>query len=564
MAYRTSVVAALTVAAVLLPLAARAADAPQTVELRYMNRTVHTMRVPVSGVTPEERAERALRRLRALPVDISAGTIETVPVWRNGERAVALKFGSETLLTVFQGDVDADTGATVDEVAAAAARILDDALAARLALHEPRRVVVGAAVALSGIPVVLAVAWLDRRLRGALAPRLQRIVQAEAATHRIFGMDWSAFGLRGVAVTMRGLGWLAVGVLGFLWVGHALRQFPATVPLADEMREFLADGAFTLTSGVWNAMPDLAAISVILVCARALAWIVDQVFTAVGAGTLRLPGVHRETAKATRRLVVFGIWGLALVAVYPFIPGSDSAVFRGLSVFLGAMFTLGSSGVVSQWMHGLVVVYARALRVGDSVRCGEHEGVVVEIGALSVKIVDARGDEVTLPNGTVVQGAIVNHSRRAPQGTVRGAVRVSLGYDVPWREAHALLRAAAERTPGVRSQPAPTVRERAFGDMTVDYELVVWIESAQPRPAMMAALMRCIRDVFDAAGVGIVSPQLVSFVEALSHSSGTPRSTVAAGADESAAATRAAEGAIDAEETSARVRPGTARPAPLA
>ena len=430
-------------ASVALPVPAAAAPAGPSApaDLRHMNRIVYTMRVPVAGATPEQRAERALRRLRALLLDAIGQPVQQVAAWRDDERVIALQLGGETLLTVFPRDLDPDTGATLDEVAAASVRALEEAFAARRALHEPDQVLRGAAIAIAGVPVVALVAWLAWRLRTSLTRRLQRLVRAEAATHRIFGIDWSDFGLRAVGALMLGLGIGAVSLLSFLWVAHALRQFPATLPLAHEIGNLLVEGATGLFAALWDQLPNVAAIVFVLLVARAVVWMVDHVFAGVGDGRLRLPGVHRETARATRRLVVFAVWGLALAAAYPYIPGSDSAAFRGLSVFLGAMFTLGSSGVVSQWMHGLVIVYARALRAGDFVRCGDHEGVVQELGALSVKIIDAHGNEVTLPNGAVVQGAIVNHSRHAPGGAVRGAVRLSLGYDVPSPQVHALVRA---------------------------------------------------------------------------------------------------------------------------
>ncbi|MDC8773010.1 mechanosensitive ion channel family protein [Roseateles albus] len=514
-AWLLAVATSLTVLQPAAAITATVASPPPSAEsadLRYINRVVYTMRVSVAGASPKQRAERALRRLQALPIEALSQPIERVDIGHSNERAVALRLGKETLLTVFPRDLDPDTGATVDDMATASISALEEAFAARLALHEPERVATGLAIAAIGIPVVVLVAWLAWRLRAALTRRLQRVVQAEAATHRIFGIDWSEFGLRAVAAVTNMLGFVAVAFLTFAWAAHALRQFPATMPLALEMRQFFLVNANDLTFALLGVLPNIAAICLVIVIARGVVWMVDHVFVGVGSGRINIPGVHRETARATRRLVVFVVWGLALTAAYPYIPGSDSMVFRGLSVFLGAMFTLGSSGVVSQWMHGLVIVYARALRAGDFVRCGEHAGVVLELGSLSVKIIDSRGDEVTLPNGTVVQGAIINHSRHAPGGAVRGSVRLSLGYDVPWAQVHALLKSAAERTDGVRSAAAPRVLERALGDFGIEYELLVEIAGARQRSATLAALTRAIRDVFDEAGVAILSPHFVSYL----------------------------------------------------
>jgi small-conductance mechanosensitive channel len=164
-------------------------------------------------------------------------------------------------------------------------------------------------------------------------------------------------------------------------------------------------------------------------------------------------------------------------------------------------------------MHGLVIVYSRALRVGEFVRMGAVEGRVKELGTLSIKVVDHHGDEVTVPNTTAIGGSVLNFTRLSAPLTEHGVATVSIGYDVPWRQVVELLHEAARRTAGLRRQPAPVVLQRVLSDFAVEFELIVQIELPAARAQRMSSLNDSIRDVFEAAGVQILSPHYIARVE---------------------------------------------------
>lgn len=482
-------------------------------DLEYMGRTIYTMRAPVAGATPQRRAERALDRLRAVAPEQRAEPVRIEEVMRDGERALALKNGDETLLTVFARDLDPDTGATLDEVGAQAREQLQAAFQARIEMGRPEVIGRGLASTLAGVVVLVLGLWGMERLRGAVNRRLRAVVRREARSHRVLGIDWTGFGLRAVSAASWGVAAAGDLSLAYVCLAHALRQFPATLPLAHDMREWLLRGLGHVATALWSIVPNLATILFIVLVARGVVAALNAVFGGVIAGTFRVPGIHPETAGATRSLAVLAVWGLALAAAYPYIPGSSSDVFRGLSVFLGFVFTLGSTGVVSQWMQGLVIVYSRALRAGDFVRIGEVEGVVRQLGALSVKVINHRKDEVTVPNSTVVAGPVTNYSRLVPDGGAHGSVAVTIGYDVPWRQVNELLLQAAGRTPQVRRDPPPQVLQRALSDFYVAYELNVAFEQAGARASGLSTLHGHVRDVFEAAGVAILSPHVMEQIQ---------------------------------------------------
>jgi len=216
--------------------------------------------------------------------------------------------------------------------------------------------------------------------------------------------------------------------------------------------------------------------------------------------------VHPETTSATRRIVSILVWGLGIAVAYPYLPGSGSEAFKGLSVLFGLMLTLGSTSLVTQAMSGLVIVYSRALRKGDFVEVNDVQGTVTEVAALATKIVNVRNEEITIPNSVLVSSPIRNYSRLAGDSGTLLATKVTIGYDAPWRQVQALLIEAARRTPAVRREPAPYVYQRALSDFYVEYELFVGIDRPRERIPILSALHANIPDAFNEHGVQIMSP----------------------------------------------------------
>jgi small-conductance mechanosensitive channel len=219
-----------------------------------------------------------------------------------------------------------------------------------------------------------------------------------------------------------------------------------------------------------------------------------------------MPEALVETAQPTRRITNAVLWMLALVMVYPYLPGSDSPVFKGISVFVGLVISLGASGVVGQYLSGLVIMYSRALRVGDYVRVADHEGVVVALGMLSTKIRTNKREEVNIPNNLLVSTTTKNFSRLAGAEGVILYTTVTIGYDAPWRQVHAMLIEAAHRTPGLRTEPPSFVNQTALSDFYVEYQLNAHLERPEARIRVLADLHANIQDVFNEHGVQIMSP----------------------------------------------------------
>jgi small-conductance mechanosensitive channel len=246
---------------------------------------------------------------------------------------------------------------------------------------------------------------------------------------------------------------------------------------------------------------------VIFVVTRFVTAFISAFFAGVEASRIHLPWTHVDTAAASRRILVGLAWLFAVVVAYPYIPGSGSNVFKGVSVFAGVMLSLGSTGLVNHAMGGLVLMYSRAFRRGEYVRIGDTEGIVLDLGMLSTKVRTYRGEVISLPNAVAVAARTVNYSRTESPML---STSVSIGYDAPWRQVHALLLLAAERTAGLKRDPGPFVLQRALDDFFVEYELNAYLEDTERRPYVLSQMLANIQDCFNEHGVQILSPHYES------------------------------------------------------
>jgi small-conductance mechanosensitive channel len=298
---------------------------------------------------------------------------------------------------------------------------------------------------------------------------------------------------------------LAVIVL-YSWATFVLRRFPYTRPVGESLRTLLTQSGATLIRRVIDSLPDVIMVVLIVIATRFVVRLSTYFFDAVEHGRIEVPWLYPETAQPTRRIVSALLWLLAVVAAYPYMPGSSSDAFKGVSVFVGLMVSLGSTGIMNQIMSGLTITYSRAFRVGDFVRIGEVEGTVAHLGVLSLKIKTGRREEVTIPNAIVVSASTTNYSRFAEREGVQVATSISIGYDTPWRQVEALLLLAADRTRGVRREPQPDIRKTDLHDFYIQYTLLVCLEHPHLRVATLHALHGNILDAFNEYGVQITSP----------------------------------------------------------
>ena len=253
---------------------------------------------------------------------------------------------------------------------------------------------------------------------------------------------------------------------------------------------------------------------VIFLIARFIVRLMRAFFAGVEAGRIDVPWVDSMTARPTGKLLAAIVWILALVAAYPYIPGSESAAFKGIGVFVGLMLSIGSSGIVNQAVSGLMLMYTRALRPGEFVQIGDIEGTVTSIGFLNTRVETLRHEEINIPNAVIAGSITRNYSRLAGDGGVRVATKVTIGYDAPWRQVQAMLQLAAQRTSGANTEAPPRVLQSALHDFYVEYTVLVSVADPTRRLATLNELHGHIQDVFNEHGVQIMSPNYEADPEA--------------------------------------------------
>ena len=309
------------------------------------------------------------------------------------------------------------------------------------------------------------------------------------------------------------LSWVLIFPIAYIWLTFVFKRFPYTRPWGVELGNFLFELVTDLALGAVTAIPGLFTVFLIFLFTRFLTRVVGAFFLSVESEALHVHWLQPETAKATRRLVIVVMWIFALTVAYPHIPGSSTAAFKGVSVFVGLMVSLGATGLVNQIVSGMVIVYTQAFKPGEYVRIGDTEGVVEEIGVLSTKISTRRREHITIPNAVLINTSVNNYSRDAQENGAIISTAVTIGYDVPWRQVHALLKLAASRSSKLRPGSEPLVLQKGLTDFYVEYVLVVTIDNPADRYIISSELHGLIQDAFNEHGVQILSPHYLDRAE---------------------------------------------------
>jgi small-conductance mechanosensitive channel len=431
-------------------------------------------------------------------------TTRTIP------EGYAILVDGRLIFRVLHADVDAEVGETAEEVAARAAQNLQLALDEIRESRDSSVLLTAAGVSLLATVLLLGLLWALLRAYRWSARRLADL--ADRRSGRLAKtLGQQAFGQLGVTrlvvAPVRLLAILIGLLMVYEWLGVVLKQFPYTRPWGEALLANLLDslGGFVLQA--MHGIPGLLFVLIIFLIARFFVRVLRAFFAGVEQGRIEVQWVDETTARPTGRLLAGLIWLLAMVAAYPYFPGSGSEAFKGIGVFVGLMLSIGSSGVVNQAVSGLMLMYTRSFRPGEFVQVGETEGTVREIGFLTTTIETLRHEQVTIPNAVIVGNVTRNLSRLKERGGLRIPTTVTIGYDTPWRQVQAMLQLAADRTASIVRDPPPRILQTGLLDHAVEYTMLVCIAEPTARPAALDELHANIQDVFNEHGVQIMSPR---------------------------------------------------------
>ena len=281
------------------------------------------------------------------------------------------------------------------------------------------------------------------------------------------------------------------------------------IPLA--IFEQAADFSIVLWEAFAELMPNIFALFMIVFVTHYTLKFLRFFSDGIKQEKIKISGLPPELIDPTYQLLRFFVVAFAVVAAYPYIPGSDSPVFRGLSIFIGFLLSLGSTSLVSNIISGIVLTYTRGLRIGDRVKIGDAVGDVVDRNLLVTRIRTIKNVVITIPNGMVLNNHIINYSSSAAEQGVILNTTVTIGYDVPWRQVHDLMTSAALATPGILKEPKPFVLQTSLDDYYVSYELNAYTKDPTWMAKIYSALHQNIQDRFTESRVEIMSPSYAAF-----------------------------------------------------
>jgi small-conductance mechanosensitive channel len=504
--------AALTAVAMLLTCwlagAAEEQSARQNAVVKVSNRFIIKLYGPIAGHTAAERATGTMERIE--------NVLATDPDARTGleeaEKGTATRvlLGGKHAFMVTPVDVDRQAGETTEIVARESAARLERAIMEWREHRTPRYLATAAALAAGATLIYGAILWLLIHANRWMAERL-----VAAAARRSSGLHLGGVRILDVAHLLtlaRRLvafaAWIVAIVLASGWITFFLEQFPYTRPWGEDLEGNLLALLKRVAIAIAESLPGLLLVAIIFLIACAVVRTLRAFFDRIEEGSARVTWIDAETARPTRRIFKFIVWIFALAIAYPYLPGAGTDAFKGLTVLVGVMVSVGGASVVGQAFSGLVLMYNRAFRQGEYVRIGDTEGTVMELGVFITRIRSGLGDEITLPNSGVMATTIRNYSRAVPGTGYVVDTAVTIGYATPWRQVEAMLKEAARRTPHVVGKPAPIVRQTALSDFYVEYRLAAYtpMESPAQRMDVLNRLHGNIQDVFNEHGVQIMSP----------------------------------------------------------
>ncbi|TSA26260.1 MAG: mechanosensitive ion channel family protein [Bacteroidetes bacterium] len=282
--------------------------------------------------------------------------------------------------------------------------------------------------------------------------------------------------------------------------------FPVTESWADTLLRWVIDPIKAIVIAFVNYLPDLITIIVIFTVVRYLVKLLKYLTREVEARKLSLPGFHPDWARPTFGIVRFVLYAFMFVIIFPYLPGSDSDIFKGVSVFLGILISLGSSSAISNVVAGLVITYMRPFKIGDRIKIGEVTGDVIEKTTLVIRVRTIKNEEITIPNSQILTSHTINYSTSAAKAGLILHTTVTIGYDVPWKKVHELLIGAAKTTTGIDQEKDPFVLQTSLDDSYVSYQLNAYTKQPEKSALIYSDLHQYIQDKFNEAGVEIMSP----------------------------------------------------------
>jgi len=459
----------------------------------------------VLSFSPEDRAKAISARLAKLVKD-PLFHVESVKV-TDSERTSDIVAGDMILMSVTESDAQADGKPRLALAEEFAARIRAG-VEARNREYSMNSLLLGALYSFLATMALMVILTVINRF----LPRFITRIESWRGTY-IKSIRFQSIEVlneeRIVGVIISLMRWArTVVLLGllYLYIPLVLSFFPWTRGMATKLFEYILTPIEKVGLAFISYLPNVFFLLVIAVITHYSIKFTRFLFSEVEKQSITIPGFYHDWADPTFKIVRFLMIAFAVVVAFPYLPGSDSPAFKGVSVFLGVLFSLGSTSAVSNVVAGVILTYMRAFKLGDRVKIAETVGDVVEKNLLITRIRTIKNVDITVPNAMVLGSHITNFSSSAKEYGLILHTTVTIGYDAPWRQVHELLIAAAQATENILELPKPFVLQTSLDDFYVSYQINAYTD----RPSVMARtyseLHQNIQEKFNEGGIEIMSP----------------------------------------------------------
>jgi small-conductance mechanosensitive channel len=463
----------------------------------------------IAGFSAEERAQTITRRLQRIANDVTLPVADLRIQESREDGSLYLRIGQNLLLTINERDAQASR-MSQRQAAALAKSNIQKSLYRYRQDRKPGQLLRHALYAAIASGIAAATCLALMQISGRALPLIGRHIACHAP-----GLSFR----QAQIVSPAAISSLAVQILKlvrvlllllilFFWAAFILRLFPWTRALGESfLTYFFASGELVLAA-IANYLPNLFLLAIIGTITFYVLRAIKPLFTALERGNLAVPGFYPEWASPTYNILALLIIALATILGFPYLPGFGSPAFRGISVFLGLLLSLGSTSLITNVLGGIILIYTRAFRIGDHIRVGDVIGDIIEKNFLAIRICTPANQIITIPNASLLANNVINFniSSRELSRSLALQATVSLGYDVPWRLVHTSLIEAALATRHILPDPPPFVLQTELADHVISYQLNAFTDDPNRMVFIYSELHQNIQDKCNEHGIEILSP----------------------------------------------------------
>ena len=461
-------------------------------------------------ITLEKRAEVVSERIKTI-ADSTGVKVDSITTRDFKSPITVIAAGDKILVSLVEQDA-ISTGKSRQELAAEYSQIIRTAIEKYREERSLKQLIYGIFYTIIATIVLIAILTLLGKIKRKIDQRIEERFKSWKEGLQIKSVEIvRAKKINELLKTgVKGIRFILVLLFLYIYLQLELGFFPATRSIANQILGYVLSPLMTIGKGFSTNIPNFLFIIILVFLVRYTLKAMKVFFSSIEKERIKIHGFYPEWGKSTYRLLSFLIIAFSVVIAFPYVPGSDSPAFKGVSVFVGVLFSLGAQSSVSNIIAGFALTYRRAFLVGDRVRIADFTGDVMDTRLQVTILRTVKNEEIIVPNSMILNSHVINYSAKVRERGLILHTAVTIGYDTPWRQVHAMLLKAARKTPGLLAEPEPFVLQKSLDDFYVTYELNVYTDKPEKMTVFYSELHQNILDVFNEYGVQIMSPNYVA------------------------------------------------------